>query len=72
LAEAIQTILRRENYPQAYEALKQLTRGQAPTLDDIQQFIQTLDVRSEVKAELEALTPERYIGLAPTLARMQP
>ncbi len=72
LAEAIQTILRRENYPQAYEALKQLTRGNAPTFADIQQFIQKLEVPPEVKAELDALTPEQYIGLAPTLARMQP
>jgi adenylosuccinate lyase len=72
VAEAIQTILRREHYPQAYEALKQLTRGHAPTLDGIRQFIQTLDVRPEVKAELEALTPERYIGLSATLARLQP
>jgi adenylosuccinate lyase len=72
LAEAIQTILRRENYPEPYEALKGLTRGRTPTLDDIHQFVTTLDVSDEVKAELQQLTPEGYTGLATTLARLQP
>lgn len=72
LAEAIQTILRREAYPEPYEVLKRLTRGQAPTLDDIRQFIQTLDVSPAVKAELAALTTEAYTGLAVKLARLQP
>ncbi len=72
LAEAIQTILRREGYPEPYEVLKQLTRGRTPSLDDIRQFVQTLDVAPAVKAELAALTPENYTGLAATLARLQP
>lgn len=72
LAEAIQTILRREGYPEPYEVLKQLTRGRTPTLEDIRQFVATLDVTPEVKAELQQLTPERYIGLATKLARLQP
>ncbi|HEX6289226.1 MAG TPA: adenylosuccinate lyase [Herpetosiphonaceae bacterium] len=72
LAEAIQTILRREGYPEPYEVLKRLTRGRTPTLDNIRQFIETLDVAPTVKAELAALTPEEYTGLAEKLARLQP
>lgn len=72
LAEAIQTILRRERYPQPYEALKRLTRGQRLTMDDLSQFIESLDVPDAVKAELHALRPESYIGIAPDLARLQP
>ena len=72
LAEAIQTILRREGYPESYEVLKQLTRGATPTLEDIHEFVDTLNVRSEVKEELRALRPERYVGLAAKLARLAP
>ena len=69
LAEAIQTILRRENYPEPYEALKKLSRGQALTLEGIRAFIDTLDVSDEVKAELRALQPETYTGKAAELVR---
>jgi adenylosuccinate lyase len=69
LAEAIQTILRREGYREPYEALKGLTRGQALTLDDLRAFVETLEIPEAVKAELFELTPEGYIGLAPKLAR---
>ncbi len=69
LAEAVQTILRREGYPEPYEALKGLTRGRALTLEDLRAFVATLDISDEAKAELQALTPEGYIGLAPQLAR---
>ncbi len=72
LAEAIQTILRREGYPTPYELLKQLTRGRTPTHDDLRQFIDALDVVPAVKAELQALTPESYTGIATQLARLQP
>jgi adenylosuccinate lyase len=72
VAEAIQTILRRAGYDQPYEALKQLTRGKRITLDDIQQFVQKLEVAPEVKGEMLALTPETYTGLAAKLARRQP
>ncbi|WP_207494262.1 adenylosuccinate lyase [Aridibaculum aurantiacum] len=66
VAEAIQTVLRRENYPQPYEALKELTRGKASiTKDDIQQFIGSLKVNSTVKKELKAITPHNYIGVTP-------
>jgi adenylosuccinate lyase len=69
LAEALQTILRREGYAEPYETLKGLTRGKALTLTDLQVFIEQLEVSDAVRAELGALTPEGYIGLAPALAR---
>lgn len=63
VAEAIQTILRREKYPQPYEALKQLTRGKAEiTEKDILNFIEQLNVSDEVKSELKKITPLNYIG----------
>jgi adenylosuccinate lyase len=64
VAEAIQTILRRENYPQPYEALKDLTRGKA-AIDkkDIHEFISRLKVSSEIKKELKAITPFNYTGV---------
>lgn len=69
LAEAVQTILRREAYERPYEALKELTRGRALTLQDLREFVERLDVADSVKAELRALAPEAYVGLAPDLAR---
>ncbi|NNJ89162.1 MAG: adenylosuccinate lyase [Eudoraea sp.] len=64
LAEAIQTILRREGYPDPYEALKELTRtNKAITKDSIGQFIETLKVSDVVKAELKAITPGNYTGI---------
>lgn len=63
LAEAIQTILRREGYPKPYEKLKELTRGQEIDAESIQQFITHLDVPDSVKAELAALTPFTYTGV---------
>lgn len=62
-AEAIQTILRREAYPQPYEALKQLTRTNAAiTQESIANFIDALDVSDEIKAELHRITPHNYTG----------
>ena len=69
LAEAVQTILRREGYPEPYEVLKGLTRGRALTLDGLRTFVDTLDVSDAVKAELRALTPEEYVGRAAELTR---
>jgi adenylosuccinate lyase len=64
VAEAIQTILRRENYPSPYEALKELTRGKS-TIDKktIHEFIATLKVKATVKAELKRITPFNYTGV---------
>lgn len=63
-AEAIQTILRRENYPNPYEALKGLTRtNEAITKNAIHAFISTLDVSDEIKNELYAISPSNYLGI---------
>jgi adenylosuccinate lyase len=63
VAEGIQVILRREGYPQPYEALKALTRGRAGiTREDFGAFIDTLNVSAAVKEELKALTPHNYVG----------
>lgn len=64
VAEAIQTVLRRENYPQPYEALKALTRGKASiTKQDIHEFIDTLKITGKLKKELKAITPHNYTGI---------
>ena len=63
VAEAIQTILRRENYPNPYETLKALTRtGEAINHETIASFIETLDVSESVKEELRAISPMTYTG----------
>lgn len=64
VAEAIQTILRREAYPHPYEALKALTRtNEAITEERIHNFIDGLEVNDEVKKELRAITPHNYTGM---------
>ncbi|MGV6846070.1 MAG: adenylosuccinate lyase [Lutibacter sp.] len=64
VAEAIQTILRREAYPNPYEALKGLTRtNKSITKESIQEFINTLNVSDEIKNELKQITPQNYTGL---------
>ncbi|MFY7788798.1 MAG: adenylosuccinate lyase, partial [Thermoflexibacteraceae bacterium] len=63
VAEALQTVLRREGYPQPYEALKQLTRtGGKITEGTIKEFITTLNISDAVKNELFAFTPYNYVG----------
>ena len=65
VAEGIQTILRREGYPQPYEALKSLTRGQERISEaSIKRFIQNLEVDEAIREELLAITPFNYIGMA--------
>ena len=64
VAEAIQTILRREAYPNPYEALKALTRtNEKMTEETIHRFIQGLDVSNDIKEELMAITPSNYTGV---------
>jgi adenylosuccinate lyase len=64
VAEAIQTILRREAYPSPYEALKGLTRtNEKINQKSIADFIDTLEVSSEIKKELKAITPSNYTGI---------
>lgn len=65
VAEAIQTILRRENYPNPYEALKELTRGKALNKATIHQFIDKLAVKESLKKELKKITPHNYTGIFP-------
>ena len=64
VAEALQTILRRENYPNPYEALKELTRG-ATTINQelIHQFINGLKISDALKKELKKITPWNYTGI---------
>ena len=64
VAEAIQTILRRENYPKPYETLKELTRvNDEVTEQSIHKFIDTLNLSEAIKNELKAVTPQNYVGI---------
>jgi len=66
VAEAIQTILRRENYPQPYEALKALTRtNEKITQQTISDFIDTLNISDHLKQTLKNITPHNYTGISP-------
>ncbi|MDE6106287.1 MAG: adenylosuccinate lyase, partial [Bacteroidales bacterium] len=63
VAEAIQTVLRTQGYPNPYEALKQLTRtGEKITQDHIRQFIDGLDIPAALKARLKQIAPDNYTG----------
>ncbi|MDD2550801.1 MAG: lyase family protein, partial [Bacteroidales bacterium] len=65
IAEAIQTILRREGYPNPYEALKALTRtNKSVSKENLHEFIESLEVPTEVKDELKLITPFNYTGIA--------
>jgi adenylosuccinate lyase len=63
VAEAIQTILRRENYPNPYEVLKELTRGKEINKASVHQFIAKLKVSAVIKKELKGITPSNYTGV---------
>jgi adenylosuccinate lyase len=64
VAEAIQTILRKEGYPNPYEALKELTRkNEKITQQTLSNFIDTLDIKDELKKELKKITPFSYTGI---------
>lgn len=71
IAEAIQTVLRKEGIAVPYEQLKALTRGRAVTMADFEKFIDGLDLDADVKSRLQELRPENYLGLASTLAKKQ-
>eukprot|EP00924_Labyrinthula_sp_SR-Ha-C_P012858 snap_masked-scaffold_12-processed-gene-1.31-mRNA-1 protein AED:0.15 eAED:0.15 QI:0/-1/0/1/-1/1/1/0/474 len=64
LAEAIQMVMRRYQVPGAYEKLKELSRGKRLTLDEVKEFVHTLDIPVEDKNRLLALTPATYTGLS--------
>jgi adenylosuccinate lyase len=67
IGEAIQTVLRREGDPDAYERVKAATRGREVTLDDFRALIDDLDVPERVREDLHAVTPAGYTGLASAL-----
>ena len=67
VGEAVQTILRREGDTEAYERIKELTRGQRATMDDFRELFDDLDVDPSVREELHALTPEGYTGVGSAL-----
>ena len=71
LAEAVQTILRKNGHPDAYEKIKELTRGEAVSKNSIREIISTLDVSSNDKDVLMGLTPEGYTGLSTVLAKLR-
>jgi len=72
LAEPIQTVMRRYGIENPYEKLKALTRGEAITQETLHEFIATLELDDNVKAQLLELTPSNYIGLADQLATSLP
>lgn len=69
IAEAIQTVMRREGLPVPYESLKELTRGKQITVEDFGKFIDELKISSELKKELKKFTPLTYIGIADKLSK---
>lgn len=69
LAEPIQTVMRRYSIPEPYEKLKALTRGQTITQQTLKDFIETLELPEQARAELLALSPASYTGLAASLAK---
>tara|TARA_Y100001936_G_scaffold163284_1_gene159446 strand:+ start:64 stop:1425 length:1362 start_codon:yes stop_codon:yes gene_type:complete len=71
LAEAIQTILRKNGSSNAYERIKELTRGKNINKENIQEIILSLDLPKDDRNKLIDLTPEMYIGLSPVLAKLR-
>ncbi len=69
LGEAVQTVMRRDGIENPYEKLKDFTRGKRINIDEMRQFIDTLELDEAVKAELKALTPATYVGFAEKLAK---
>lgn len=70
LAEAIQTVLRKNGCNNAYEMLKELTRGKEITIEEIRKFVSNLEIDKKDKETLMNLTPEKYIGLAEGLVNL--
>jgi adenylosuccinate lyase len=69
LGEAIQTVMRRYGHGDAYEQMKNLTRGAAVGADELREFVRYLDIPDDAKSALLDLEPATYVGLAETLAR---
>ena len=70
LAEAVQTILRKSGKQDAYEQLKELTRGQSINEESLAKFVLGLKIPDDDKQTLLSLTPESYIGIAPKLVEL--
>ena len=70
LGEAVQTVMRKNGYENAYELMKDLTRGTEITKDDLDNFLNTLDLPQADLKHLKNLTPQSYIGLAPQLCEL--
>jgi adenylosuccinate lyase len=70
LAEAIQTVMRRYGWPEPYERLKALTRGQEVSEEEVRAFVAGLGLPADAEARLLAMTPASYVGLAPDLVRV--
>ena len=70
LAEPIQTVMRRYGIENAYEQLKELTRGQAINAETLYQFIEQLDIPNDARAQLQKLTPQNYMGNAEAQAKL--
>jgi adenylosuccinate lyase len=68
LAEPIQTVMRRYGIEKPYEKLKELTRGNRITPEQLQEFVNKLEIPADAKAQLLALTPRSYTGYAEKLA----
>ena len=71
LAEAVQTILRKSGSDNAYEQLKNMTQGETVTQESILDLVKLLRIPEEDKNRLSKLTPEEYIGIAPTLVNLK-
>lgn len=71
LAEAVQTILRKNGYENAYETLKSITRGKNISMEEMRSFIESLDINKEDKENLLKLEPNNYIGLADKLVKIE-
>jgi adenylosuccinate lyase len=69
LAEPIQTVMRRYGIEKPYEKLKELTRGQRLTAEDMRKFVDSLDMPEDAKTALKNLSPQSYIGNAVTQAK---
>eukprot|EP00897_Mesotaenium_endlicherianum_P005288 jgi/Mesen1/4788/ME000242S03961 len=69
LAEPIQTVMRRYGVEQAYEQLKELTRGRAVSQETVKEFVEGLAIPEDAKQRLQELTPHKYIGIAVELAK---
>lgn len=70
LTEAVQTLLRKENYPLPYELMKDFARGRNCRVQELHSFVEQLGLKEETKQKIKQLSPENYLGLAPQLTEL--